>query len=209
LSGEATEEEAREIVRLAEFGEPTPEEVDAILAQTSGNDGLSAMQRIKTVGQQDIDALRAAIRTSLSGDITGASAVESLAKAIKPLLSENEGLNYKAKRIARTEGVRVSESAMRASWEPLGDMLKGIRAWTAGDSRVRAEHGTLTTDWHDKLFLKTNDGFIADDGKRLPEFPAGPNCRCWTSQELIDELTQGLPPVVNRNAPEAAAALAG
>lgn len=199
LDGLTTEAEAREIVRLAEFGSPSPEEIDAIIQATSATDGLSAMERIKTVGAADIGQLRRSVRVALSGEIEGVSAVEALSKAIKPILSENEGLNFKAKRIARTEGVRVAEVAMRASWQPLGDMLKGIRAWTAGDSRVRSEHGTQTTDWHDKLFLRTSAGFVALDGKRLPEFPAGPNCRCYTNQELIDDLTVGLPEPVFRD----------
>lgn len=197
LDGLATEAEAREIIRLVEFGTPTPEEVDAILNATSATDGLSAMERIRTVGAKDIDELRQAIRTAMSGEIEGASAVESLSKAIKPLLSENAGLNYKAKRIARTEGVRVSQASMTESWRPLGDMLAGIQAWTAGDSNVRDSH----RHFHGKMYHRVGGQFrfVATDGEPLPEFPVAPNCRGYTSQVLIPELTQGLPEPVFRD----------
>ena len=197
LDGQATRAEALEIIRLSEFGSPTPEEIDAILNATSAADGLSAMERIKTVGAKDIGQLRSSIRVALSGEIEGASAVEALSKAIRPILSKNEGLNYKARRIARTEGVRVAQAAMTESWRPLGDMLMGIQAWTAGDSNVRDSH----RHFHGKLYRRVGGRFefVASDGERLPEFPVAPNCRGYTSQVLIPELTAGLPEPVFRD----------
>jgi hypothetical protein len=189
LSGNATEVEAREIVRVAEFGSPTTEEVDQILSATNAADGKSAMERIRTVLQKDMYYLRGAIRQSMSGEFSGASAVADLKNRTKGLLDTNEGINYKAKRIARTEGSRVAEAAQRRSWRQVGDIIKGIRAWTAGDSKVRDSH----QPWHRKLYYRSGGGstFIARDGERLPEFPAAPNCRGYTSVELIDELYAG------------------
>jgi len=123
IAGEVGEAEAMEIARRLEFGDPTPEQVDAILDATNAADGLSGMERIKTVLPQDLDRLRGVIRTGLSGGVQGASAVESISKAIRPLLATNEGINWKAKRIARTEGVRIAEAGQRASWASMGPRL--------------------------------------------------------------------------------------
>ncbi len=192
LKGLTTDAEAREIVRNAEFGKPTPEQVDAVLSATNAPDGLSAMERIKTVLPRDLERLRGIIRETMSADFSGASAVGAMKNRIAPLLDTNEGINWKAKRIARTEGVRVAEAAMRASWEPVKDLLKGIRTFTADDSNVRETH----QKWHDKLYYRTSDGaYIAEDGEHLPEFPADANCRCYTTQELRDDLYQDVLPV--------------
>jgi hypothetical protein len=192
INGEVSEAEAKEIVRKLEFGEPTPAQVDAVLDATNAADGLSAMERIKTVLPKDLENLRGVIRSGLTTDFRGASAVQSISKAIRPLLDTNEGINWKAKRIARTEGVRIAEAGQRASWEAVADLLKGIRTWTAGDANVRDEH----QKWHDKLYYRTGVGtYVARDGEPLPEFPAGPNCRCYTTQELRDELYKDVPPV--------------
>ena len=196
LTGKVTDAVAREIVRNAEFGEPTPQQVDAVLSATNAPDGLSAMERSKTVLPADLEQLRGIIRETMSADFSGASAVSAMKAKIAPLLDTNEGINWKAKRIARTEGVRVAEAAMRQSWEPVKDLLKGIRTFTAGDSNVRSEHQV----WHDLLYVRTSDGEYRQTTRPsapglLPVFPAGPNCRCFATQELRDDLYQDVPPV--------------
>ena len=198
LSGDATDAEAREIVREAEFGSPTAEEVDAILSATNAPDGLSATERIKTILPADMEQLRTIVRETLSADFEGASAVSAMKKKIGPLLDTDEGINWKAKRIARTEGSRVAEAAQRASWEPVKDLLKGIRTFTAADTNVRATHRV----WHNVLYVRVSDGtYKKGPGEKfaapedMPIFPAGANCRCYSVQELIDDLYVGVPDV--------------
>jgi hypothetical protein len=196
LRGLASATEAREIVRQAEFGDPTPEQVDAIMASTEAPDGLSATDRIKTILPADMEKLRGIVRETMTTDFKGASAVEAMKVKIAPLLDTNEGINWKAKRIARTEGVRVAEAAMQDSWEPVKDLLKGIRTFTANDENVRSEHRV----WHDLLYIRTSDGSYRQTTRPrapglLPHFPAAPNCRCYSTQELRDDLYVGAPPV--------------
>jgi hypothetical protein len=196
LKGLATASEAREIVRQAEFGEPTPEQVDAIMQATEAPDGLSAVERIKTILPADLEKLQTIVRETLTTDFKGASAVEAMKVKIAPLLDTNEGINWKAKRIARTEGVRVAEAAMRESWESVKDLLKGIRTFTAGDENVRSEH----TVWHDLLYVRMSDGSYRQTTRPsapglLPVFPFAPNCRCYSTQELRDDLYQDVPSV--------------
>lgn len=192
LDGKATEAQARALVRAVEFGTPTEIEVEAVLNGSSANDGLSAMERIKTVSGPELDKARGAIRRAMSGQIPEgqASAVDQLAKDLRPLLNQNEGLNYKARRIARTEGVRVAEAAQRQSWEAVPDMIKGMRSWTAGDGNVRDSH----RKWHNKLFLRTGPGeYRSVTLGPAPEFPLAPNCRGWSTPELHDELFSEVP----------------
>lgn len=201
LNGEATEAEAREIVRKIEFPPPSEIEVEAVLNGTSAHDGMSAMQRIKTVGHADVTRLKQTIRLGMSGGVTGASAVESMARQIRLLVGndpgKSTGMNYRAKRIARTEGMRVAEAAQRRAWEGVSDLLQGLRAMTAGDLKVRNTHRR----WHNVLYVRGPGGIHykgpserMEAPEVLPEFPADPNCRCYTIAELRSNLTAGLPP---------------
>jgi hypothetical protein len=194
LAGTAARAEAFEIVRKAEFGTPRPELVEQILDSTNAPDGLSAMQRIKTVAQKDLGQLRSAIRTAMSGDFEGASAVRALSAQIKPILSVNEGINYKAKRIARTEGIRVAAAAQMESERAVVDMLQGQLVKTSQDANVRDEHRAR---WDPpKMYLRTGGGygFVAADGESWPgKEPYGPNCRCMSVPVLHDELYAPLP----------------
>ena len=185
LDGLVDREEAMEIIRQVEFGRPSIEEFEAIVNDVAWPDGLDAMSRIKTVKPAELEQLRSVIRRYLTEVDTGA-AWQSMTAEIKPLVGN---VNYKAKRIARTESVRVAEDMQRKAFFEAEDLIQGIRTFTADDRKVRETH----RHWHDKLFYKTSDGYIARDGERLPRFPAGANCRCWDTPELIDDLTVGLP----------------
>jgi len=194
LDGEATAAEAVEIVRAIEFPPPTPEQIDAILNATSANDGLSAMSRIKTVESARMGEVRDLIKGAFSGGFEGASAVEAIAPRLRHLVGndpgQSTGMNYRAKRIARTEGVRIAETGLRETWEEVGDVIEAIVWYSARVPRTRPDHAAR----HEKRYLRTSSReFIARDGERLPEIPLGPNCLCWTSAELRADLTDGLP----------------
>jgi len=194
-SGKATAEEVEEMIRQLEFPPPSPEQIDAILNATSADDGLSAMQRIKTVTGPQIKQLREKIVLTFAGDLEGASAVEALSGTIRELVGndpgKSTGMNYRAKRIARTEGIRISEAGLRETWQEAGDLI-GMIVWhSAKVSASREDH--VARDG--KQYYRNEAGeFIASDGERLPEIPLGPNCLCWTSAELRSDLTDGLPP---------------
>jgi hypothetical protein len=158
------------------------ERINEILSATNAPDGLSAMQRIRTVAGKDLGRLKETIITAFSGSIDEASSVQAAMPRIREMV---DGVNYKAQRIARTEGTRIAEAAMRESWEPVQDMMIGVRTFTSDDENVRESH----RHWHDKLYYQITPGqYQAKDGEVLPEFPAGPNCRCWSTPELRDDL---------------------
>lgn len=203
LAGELTKTETLALIRELEFGSPTPEQLDAILSDSAWPDGLNAMERIVTVPRAEIGQLRAAIHAHLA--LPGpdqASAKDALAAEIGDLVGN---VNFKAIRIARTEGTRVAEDALRKSWEDTGDLIEAIQTFTAGDDNVRKGDIKLITGagntanvdhthFHKKIYRRiSGGGFRALDGEPLPRFPFGPNCRCWSTPVLRADLTAGLP----------------
>lgn len=202
LDGLTTAAEAREIIKAIEFPPPSEIEIEAILNGSAAGDGVSAMERIRTVAREDITKLKAVIRRGMAGDISGASAIKSIAKPIRVLVGNDPGrttgMNYRAQRIARTEGMRIAESEQRRAWEQAGDLIAGLVAMTAHDSRVRDSHRV----WHAVFYARAGSGvYIKAPGQLafapefVPVFPVAPNCRGYTIARLRSDLTIGLPPV--------------
>jgi hypothetical protein len=192
LTGRTDRDEAIEIIRQLEFPPPTQAQVDAILNDTTAPDGLDAMTRIKTVVPDNLIDLRRAIVEHVTAP-PGASSVQSLSQAIRPLIYRNgdgtaAGINYKAQRIARTEGVRIAEAGLRESMEEDRDLFEGIEWVSAHVPDTRPEHAA-----QEGVYRKTPGGWVRGDGNPLPVIPLGPNCLCWTTPVLTDDLTAGLP----------------
>jgi hypothetical protein len=194
LAGELTKAETLDVIRELEFGSPTPEQLDAILTDAAWPDGLNAMERIVTVPRPEIAGLRSKIHEYLA--LPGpdrASAFTSLANDIGDLVGN---VNFKAVRIARTEGTRVAEDMLRESWKEADEFIEGIQVFTANDGNVRPTH-VKNPNWriprHGKIYRKQPGGlFRADDGEPLPRFPEDPNCRCWDTPVMIPEIEKEL-----------------
>ena len=193
LSGELTAEQTRAVIRELEFGSPTAAELNAILEDTYWPDGLDAMSRIKTVITPDLAELRDNIGKYLSTNVDVEAAWQTLSGEIEHLVGN---VRFKAVRIARTETARVSEDMLRQSWKEADEFIVGIKTFTANDSKVRGANKQVPhKKWEKKEFFRTSaaGGYVARDGEPLPRFPAGPNCRCWSSPMLDESLTRGLP----------------
>lgn len=189
INGTATGNLALKLIKEIEFPPPSRERLEEILNDTNAPDGLSAVDRIKTVAASDKKKLFDILTTPMTDD-DPASWMQHVEKQITQIV--DGGIGWKAKRIARTEGARIAEDGQREAWEQVSDMMGGARAWTAGDERVRPEH----RKWHNKFYETQKDGTYQDKkGEVLPYFPAGPNCRCYTLPELLPELTDDLPEV--------------
>jgi hypothetical protein len=188
LNGSLSRDAAMEAIRRLEFPAPDPIETRRILTATTARDGLDAMTRIVTVAQPDKRKLLDLLSGGTPGD-DKASLKDALAPKIDALVGD---VRYKAMRIARTESIRIAEAAQRQAWTEIADLMEGVRTFTMDDTKVRDEH----RHWHNKLYLRTGGGeFRAEDGELLPDLPAGPNCRCWSTPELTRGLTNNLPPV--------------
>jgi hypothetical protein len=190
LAGKLSKPEALDIIRELEFGSPTPEQLNAILDDVAWPDGLNAMERIVTVPTSEIEELRRKINEHLAlPGADSASALSDLANDIGDLV---DNVNFKAVRIARTEGTRVAEDMLRETWKEADEFIEGIQVFTANDENVRPTH-VKNPNWriprHGKIYRKQRNGsFRADDGEPLPRFPEDPNCRCWDTPVMIPEI---------------------
>jgi len=197
LAGEVDDAEARELVRQFEFPPPSAERVNQILEATEARDGLSAMERIKTVEASRIPELQQLIVESFSAQAEGkASLIDYLSPRLRELVGndpgKSTGMNYRARRIARTEGVRISQAGLDEAWDKVPDgIIDGKQWFSALVPATRPDHAAL----HEKIFRKGADGgYTGDDGQPMPPIPLGPNCLCWDAVVLADDLTAGLPP---------------
>jgi len=201
IDGTAKGAEAREIIRRIEFPSPTPRQVERILSATNAEDGLSAMRRIKTVIKPDLLKVRRMMVAAFSAPQEEyASAVQGLFPQLRSVFAKYprgpekgpwQTINYKARRIARTEGRRVAAAAAEEAADQVDDLIGAKIIRTSEDANVRDEHRARW--WPAKTYRKIGPGrYQAADGEMWPgPGPWGPNCRCTSEDVLDDELIAG------------------
>lgn len=70
----------------------------------------------------------------------GVAAGKTQQQIAKDLLPAVDGIRSTARRIARTEGLRVAQTMQVRAWDGLGDMLLGYQVRSVLDERTRDEH---------------------------------------------------------------------
>jgi len=196
LDGDVTDTEAREIVRKIEFPPPSQLRVNMLIRHAPWPDGLEWPSRIKTKWAVDMERMS----SELSQGYAAGENLEKLGHRLRPYCAEDSGINYKCRRLARTEGSRIAEEAQRDIYEDAGDLVQGIAAHNSQDGKVRLKHwrwqrpGAPPT-----IFYKQPETgmYIAKTGEMkgepLPAFPADPNCRCFSMPHLAPGLEYELP----------------
>lgn len=157
------------LVRKYVFPPPSKERVEEIMRSDRWPDRKTWPQRLQREGFS-FDSIVNQVSTSLSQG----KAVREVEKDIAPLVG-----NYrvKARRIARTESIRVMQSMQREADQPVQELIYARQIKSVGDERVRPEHAKRDGT----IYYKT--GWGPQDGKSLaecPETPDAPNCRCVT-----------------------------
>lgn len=168
------------------FPAPSPDLVRHIVYAPAGG---------QSWGQRLANASRLASAETLAHVLAGSLAAgKSQREVAKDLLPHVEGVRSTARRLARTEGLRVASAVQHAAHEELGDMLVGYQIHATLDSHTRPEHahrnGTI-------YYKEPKAG-----QKGLNEMPHPPleadgsyswNCRCWTSPVLepLEDVTNG------------------
>jgi SPP1 gp7 family putative phage head morphogenesis protein len=113
---------------------PPPRETvdDVVYAKVNG---LSWVQRIEY-------ATRTSATPQQLAEIVaqGVAAGETQQQIAKRLLPVVDGVRSSARRIARTEGLRVAQEMQVRAWDGLGDMLLGYQVRAVLDERTRVEH---------------------------------------------------------------------
>ncbi|MCP4251137.1 MAG: hypothetical protein GY778_29215, partial [bacterium] len=112
LDGTIVRPEADELVRQHEFPPPTEAEVRQII-NTKGPDGKTVTERIVTVEARRLPELRQVLIDSVNQE----NPLEWLTPRLRELVGNDPGgptgMNYRARRIIRTEGTRISEAGWR------------------------------------------------------------------------------------------------
>lgn len=118
---------------------------------------------------------------------TGVLLGKSHQQIMKDVLPAVEGVRTTARRIARTEGMRVMAAVQMDAHEALGDLVIGYRINATLDGNTRPEHrardGTI-------YYAEPGPGQLGYDVMPHPPQEADGtmawNCRCWLSPVLRD-----------------------
>ena len=141
--------------------------------------GRGWVNRLAILSQKvnDVDA----VAQELATGIADGENQQQLRRRILPLVG---GIVSSAKRIIRTEGLRVAERTQRETWASLGDMMIGAQILAVLDINTRPAHALR----NGRVYFKspTGDQFALDD---IPLLPDEPNCRCWSTPVSYTHLT--------------------
>ena len=124
------------------------------------------------------------IAQSLVEGVAEGEAIEALSRRILPQVDGN--VRASAKRIARTEGLRIANTMQRESYKDLGDLVIGFQILATLDQNTRPEHALR----HGTIYY--NDG-RQPSADTMPLVPDEPNCRCMDvpvmrpPEELADD----------------------
>ena len=149
----------------------------AMLKKSIWGDTLSWNDRLKKMGRNLGFSSLVSDLVKSPHDVT----IDTLTKIIAPAV---DGAKWQARRIARTESLRVANQAQRETWKPLSraGVISAVQIVATIDSATRDHHVAR----HGRIYSqRTPDGpFISDGGELLPALPDEPNCRCWDSPIL-------------------------
>lgn len=168
-------------VKAACFNAPTREQAEAILRSDRWPDRLTWPQRLQREGFS-FDAIVNQVSTSVSQGKT----LKEITKDVLPLV---DNIGYRARRIARTESMRVMQTMQRESDSRIEEMIYGRQIKSVGDERVRPEHAERSG----RIYYKIGYGPPGSPRyEECPETPDAPNCRCTSYPLLIGINTEGL-----------------
>jgi hypothetical protein len=189
LNGQVSLDEAKEIIRKSEFPPPTKEDLLVAVNSTNAPDGMSALDRIVTITEENKGKFAnelAEILSSTQLADSEADVVRALDKATRKYVGN---VRYKARRIARTEGVRVSQDALENTWEQVPDLFTGYLWHSALLPQTREDHASR----EGTRYIRQGEGnYVAENGPHagevFPGIPLGPNCLCWDEPILVDDI---------------------
>jgi len=173
------------------FPPPTRAEVDAVIYAPNRVDKTDWRSRLDRWSKKISD--KDALADTLAARYADGGNLDDLARAVRPFV---QNIGSTARRIARTEGMRIATAMSEKVNDQLGDLIQGYQRHATLDDVTRPEHAALHGRTYDR-----------DDSSR-PELPDEPNCRCWyepilASDPAIEELKNtGTPPGPRDGTPE-------
>lgn len=160
-----------EFCRRYVFPPPSAETVEKIIHRTVA--GQVWTERLDALSHQ-IDSFERLAKTLTTAYSRGASR-EEIVSQVKPHVRM---IASSARRIARTEGLRIANAVQLDQYHSLGDMVAGVQILATLDENTRPHHAARngTVYWYDRRRRPSID--------QLPVLPDEPNCRCFDSPVL-------------------------
>lgn len=164
--------EVDQAIRDVLFPAPSRDRVSEILR--SGYNGQGWVEHLKGLSGKIADFNALADQVALG--MSRGENVQQLAKRITPQVG---GIVSSAQRVARTEGLRVSQEMQRSSWTQIDDITVGSQVIATLDQFTRPEHAAR----HGTIYYKDpQPGQKSID--EAPQTPDEPNCRCYLTPVL-------------------------
>ena len=155
------------------FPAPTQDLLDRVVFATGWADRLASGTGL---GDPQV------IADTISNGLAGGQSQQQIATALRPLV---QGVVSSAKRVARTEGLRVASAVQMAAHSQLGDLVAGWQIHATLDERTRPEHAARngTIYW-----IHPKAGQLGTDVMPHPPHEAdgslAHNCRCYLTPVL-------------------------
>ena len=170
---ELTDQEKLEAIAKVLFPSPTQLQVKKILARKMRDgrgESLGWRERFDRLSRLIHDKKIAF--NEIAQAFSEGESVRGIRQRLEPVVS---GIRASAQRIARTEGMRISEQMQRRAWDGLGDMMTGAQVVAVLDENTRPEHATRNGTIYYRS-PRPGQKSMAE----LPDLPDEPNCRCMT-----------------------------
>lgn len=157
------------------FPPPAAEDVHRIVHATVG--GMTWEQRLDSATKTSATPEQLA-RIVGEGVSRGKTARE-IAKELLPVV---DGVRSSARRIARTESLRVVHQVQFEQWQGLGDMIAGYQIHCVLDERTRPAHAARNGNIY---YIDPKPGQLSVEEMPMPPLEADGsyafNCRCYNS----------------------------
>jgi len=145
---------------------PSEERVREIVRRpTMGQTWEQRIEKLSRLIEPEITAMK------LTDAFSEGQNVDQIAREILPHIDGN--IRASAKRIARTEGLRIANTMQREMYEDLGDLMVGTQILATLDEHTRPHHAIRNGRIH------YNDRRRQPNVDTLPVLPDEPNCRCF------------------------------
>lgn len=181
-----SDDEWRSVLDRIIFKPPTEERAEDILNQAD-EAGRDLRNRLELLSRKisDVDGLV----NRMTRDIANGDNLQQMERKARPFVN---GIKSSAKRIVRTEGMRLAERMQRETWGSLGEMMIGVQILAILDQNTRPAHATRNGTIYYRRPERGQLSMFTD----LPLLPDEPNCRCWSTPVLRPPKELGNDPVL-------------
>jgi SPP1 gp7 family putative phage head morphogenesis protein len=167
-AGAGRDKNWREIVKPLVFPKLEAHEVDRLVHANGWKANLQRLTRL--ANPQDL-------ATRVSQVMSAGGGVRDIARQLLPMVN---GVKASARRVARTEYLRVAQAANYEAYEQMGDLITGYQVHGIMDDRIRPEHRARNGTVYYKQPQPNQKGM-----KECPHPPleangkVAHNCRCF------------------------------